>query len=190
MLTDHIGRTINAALILVALTSHSAASQAVLARPGLDDATYANLVNELVGRIPQHAPEWTNYNSSDPGFTLLDLFRFLDDPELDGIITDYHGRSWWVNFQIDSEVFLGELAYSLLEAGLVIAQTPNEPVPYDWPTVYSVNLNQTFAELLATARVTAPGTALLLGLGLAGVGIATSGRSSRTGADLPRRVLK
>lgn len=147
------------------------------ARPVLDDLTYANLVGELAGRIPAHAPEWTSHNSSDPGFTLLDLFRFLDDNELGTIITDYHGRDWWLSFQIDSEVFLGELAYSLLEAGLVIVSPPNKPVPKDWPMVYSVKLDQTFAELLASARIPEPASLILLGLGLVCFGFAEKFRS-------------
>ena len=166
-----------AAVIFVCVALHGSPAQAVLARPALDDLAYKNLVDELVARIPAHAPEWTNYDSSDPGFALLDLFRFLDDQDLDAIITEFHGRSWWANYQIDSEVFLGELAYSLLEAGLVIAQPPNEPVPIDWPIVYSVNLNQSFAELLASARIPEPTSLLLMGLGLAAL-IFTPSRGS------------
>ena len=172
MLPNHIARTLNALVVFVALALHSVATEAVLARPGLDDATYGSLISELAARIPTDAPEWTDHDSSDPGFTLLDLFRFLDDKELDTIITEYHGRDWWVIFEIDSEVFLGELAYSLLEAGLVIVLPPNEPVPKDWPMVYPVKLDQTFAELLVSARVLEPTTILLLGLGLAGLGFA------------------
>ena len=172
MLANHIARTLNALVVFVALALHSVATEAVLARPGLDGATYRGLISELVTRIPSDAPEWTDHDSSDPGFTLLDLFRFLDDKELDTIITEYHGRDWWVVFEIDSEVFLGELAYSLLEAGLVIVLPPNEPAPKDWPTVYSVELDQTFAELLVAARVPEPTTLLLLGIGFAGLGVA------------------
>lgn len=168
--TYRIVETVSAVLVFISLTLHSVPTEAVLARPALNDLAYEDLVDELVARIPAHAPEWTNQDSSDPGFALLDLFRFLDDKELDAFITEFHSRSWWVNFQIDSEVFLGELAYSLLEAGLVIAHPPNEPVPIDWPTVYSVNLDQSYTELLAAARVPEPASFLLLSLGLAGVG--------------------
>src|SRR5580693_6645095 len=45
----------------------------------LDDRTYQDLVNEALARIPVHNPEWTNFNESDPGVTLLEVFAFLTD---------------------------------------------------------------------------------------------------------------
>jgi hypothetical protein len=45
----------------------------------LDDRTYQDLVTEALARIPVHNPEWTNFNESDPGVTLLELFAFLTE---------------------------------------------------------------------------------------------------------------
>ena len=45
--------------------------------PQLDDLRYDRTVEELVRRIPVHAPEWTDHNDSDPGITLIQLFAFL-----------------------------------------------------------------------------------------------------------------
>jgi hypothetical protein len=45
--------------------------------PKLDDLDYATLRDELIRRIPQVAPEWTNHNDSDPGITLIQLFAYL-----------------------------------------------------------------------------------------------------------------
>jgi hypothetical protein len=45
----------------------------------LDDRNYQDLVNEALARIPVHNPEWTNFNESDPGVTLLELFAFLTE---------------------------------------------------------------------------------------------------------------
>lgn len=45
----------------------------------LDDRNFDDLVNELVARIPAHAPEWTNPQEGDPGRTLIDLFAWLCD---------------------------------------------------------------------------------------------------------------
>ena len=170
ILANDLTRTLNALVVFAALALHGVAAEAVLARPAVDDRTYGHLTTELLARIQTSAPEWTDHSSSDAGFTLTELFRFLDDKELDTIITEFHGRDWWMAFAIDSEEFLGELAYSLLEAGLVIVLPPNEPVPKDWPKAYSVKLDQTFAELLVSARIPEPTTFLLLGLGLAGLG--------------------
>jgi hypothetical protein len=50
-----------------------------LISPTLDNRTYAQLRDELVGRIPVYAPEWTNHNESDPGITLVELFAYLGE---------------------------------------------------------------------------------------------------------------
>src|SRR5437867_10847707 len=47
--------------------------------PTLDDRTYQQLLDEALARIPVHTPEWTNFNQSDPGVTLLELFAFLTE---------------------------------------------------------------------------------------------------------------
>jgi len=43
----------------------------------LDDRKFEDLYQELVRRIPAYTPEWTDYNDSDPGVTLLQLFAYL-----------------------------------------------------------------------------------------------------------------
>jgi hypothetical protein len=45
--------------------------------PNLDDRRYADLIQEARSTIPSHAPEWTNYNASDPGITIVELFAYL-----------------------------------------------------------------------------------------------------------------
>src|SRR2546430_1351550 len=47
--------------------------------PNLDDRRYRQLLDEALARIPVHTPEWTNFNESDPGVTLLELFAFLTE---------------------------------------------------------------------------------------------------------------
>ena len=47
--------------------------------PALDDRTYADLVDELLARIPAHTPEWTSPTPGDPGRTLIELFAWLGD---------------------------------------------------------------------------------------------------------------
>ena len=50
-----------------------------LPSPILDDRSYQQLRDELVRRIPVYTPEWTDFNASDPGITLLELFAFLGE---------------------------------------------------------------------------------------------------------------
>lgn len=45
----------------------------------LDNRGYSDLVAELRRRIPAYTPEWTDFNESDPGITLIELFSWLAD---------------------------------------------------------------------------------------------------------------
>jgi len=45
--------------------------------PKLDDRTFQDLVDEAIRLIPQYCPEWTNFNPSDPGITLIELFAWM-----------------------------------------------------------------------------------------------------------------
>jgi len=47
--------------------------------PNLDDRTYQDLVDEALSLIPTYAPEWTNFNPSDPGITLIELFAYMSE---------------------------------------------------------------------------------------------------------------
>jgi predicted phage baseplate assembly protein len=53
-----------------------------LPKSNLDDRTYKDLVEECILRIPRYCPEWTNFNPSDPGITLVELFAWLTDQML------------------------------------------------------------------------------------------------------------
>lgn len=53
-----------------------------LPKSDLDDRTFQDLVEECILRIPRYCPEWTNYNPSDPGITLIELFAWLTDQML------------------------------------------------------------------------------------------------------------
>ena len=45
--------------------------------PDLDDISFDDLMKEARALIPVYDKEWTNYNPSDPGITLLELFSWL-----------------------------------------------------------------------------------------------------------------
>ena len=53
-----------------------------LPKSNLDDRKFQDLVDECILRIPRYCPEWTNYNPSDPGITLIELFAWLTDQML------------------------------------------------------------------------------------------------------------
>jgi hypothetical protein len=47
--------------------------------PNLDNRRYQDLLDEALARVPVHTPEWTNFNKSDPGVTLIEVFAFLTE---------------------------------------------------------------------------------------------------------------
>lgn len=51
-----------------------------LPTPNLDDLRFQrDLVDEARRRIVQYCPEWTDYNLSDPGITLIELFAWMTE---------------------------------------------------------------------------------------------------------------
>lgn len=47
--------------------------------PAIDNRRFAQLVEDTLARASVHTPEWTNFNQSDPGVTLVQLFSFLTE---------------------------------------------------------------------------------------------------------------
>jgi len=47
--------------------------------PKIDDRNYRQILSEALARVQVHNPEWNNYNYSDPGVTLLQLFAFMTE---------------------------------------------------------------------------------------------------------------
>jgi len=47
--------------------------------PNLDDRKFEDIVEEAIRLIPQYCPDWTNFNKSDPGITLLELFAWMTE---------------------------------------------------------------------------------------------------------------
>jgi hypothetical protein len=50
-----------------------------LTLPNLDDRRYQDLLDEALARVPVYTPEWTNFNKSDPGVTLIEVFAFMTE---------------------------------------------------------------------------------------------------------------
>lgn len=50
-----------------------------LEAPKLDRRTFDDILREALLRIPRYTPEWTDFNDSDPGVTLLQLHAWLTE---------------------------------------------------------------------------------------------------------------
>jgi hypothetical protein len=50
-----------------------------LTAPVLDSRRFDDLVREARERIPRYTPEWTNFNDSDPGMTLVQLHAWMTE---------------------------------------------------------------------------------------------------------------
>lgn len=47
--------------------------------PDIDDREFEEILEEALSRVPVHNPEYTNFNESDPGVTMLQVFSFLTE---------------------------------------------------------------------------------------------------------------
>ena len=47
--------------------------------PQLDEVTYDQIIQKAISRIPSRTEDWTDYNSHDPGVTVLETFAWLTD---------------------------------------------------------------------------------------------------------------
>ena len=50
-----------------------------LTAPVLDTRRFDDLVREARERIPRYTPDWTNFNDSDPGMTLVQLHAWMTE---------------------------------------------------------------------------------------------------------------
>src|SRR5215203_2541236 len=50
-----------------------------LTPPNLDNRRFDDLVAEARQRIPRYTPEWTNFNTSDPGMALVQLHAWMTE---------------------------------------------------------------------------------------------------------------
>ncbi len=50
--------------------------------PELAKKTYKDIVDEMVSSIPKYSKNWTNYNPSDPGITILEILAWIFDATL------------------------------------------------------------------------------------------------------------
>ncbi|PSP27653.1 putative baseplate assembly protein [Halobacteriales archaeon QH_2_65_14] len=63
--------------------------------PELGDKSYEELLEEAEKRLPAYDDGWTDYNPSDPGVTILELFAYLTDTytyQLDTVTDDHREK--------------------------------------------------------------------------------------------------
>src|SRR5580698_10220888 len=47
--------------------------------PNLDDRRWQDLTQEAIPLIPRYAPGWTDFNTHDPGITLMEMYAWLSE---------------------------------------------------------------------------------------------------------------
>lgn len=149
------------------LLGFAAPAHALIIAPPVSDSDYANLRNEMVARIPDYAPGWTDHAASDPGVTLLELFAFTVENLAYRVALDVPDGLLWAGYDSGEESTLGAVAYLMLDAAY-LARHGNDVREQDWLVREGIDPAWTYMELRTAARhaVPEPGTLLLLALGL------------------------
>lgn len=118
--------------------------------PVIDNRRYDDLVAELRTRIPRYTPEWTDFNDSDPGVTLVQLFAWLGDMLLFrmGQVPELNYLKFLELLGIElraAEPAVAEIAFPLVTTGTqafviipartqVTAESPGSPAPIVFET--------------------------------------------------------
>ncbi len=122
----------------------------------LDDVSYTELMKKSVSEIPGLCPEWTDFNSHDPGITFLEMLMWLTEMQRYYLsqITESHMRSYLrllgteaknavptvilarffteknVSVGKDTVFYIGDIPYKSVE-DMVIAPDINEAILCD-----------------------------------------------------------
>jgi hypothetical protein len=83
--------------------------------PQLDDRTWKDLVDESLSLIPSLTREWTDFNASDPGITLIELLAYhtesllyrvnrISDPSRCAFLKLIHGPAWQSHGDLDRDI--------------------------------------------------------------------------------------
>lgn len=64
--------------------------------PDLDDRTFEELLEDVRKALPVHADEWTDYNSHDPGITVLETLAWVAESDVYRLdrVTDAHREKY------------------------------------------------------------------------------------------------
>jgi hypothetical protein len=124
--------------------------------PNLDDRRYIDLVAEALERIPTHSPQWTNYNPSDPGITLVELFAYLADMLLYRInrVTDDNTRKF-LKLLNDPDWETGDLRSEIRKAVLGIRERYRAVTKDDYEFLSTESFNSWLIETKSSVNLVA-----------------------------------
>ena len=91
--------------------------------PQLDDITYEQMMQRAIGRIPAMTEEWTDFNSHDPGITVLQTYAWLTD-----MLNFYMNATGDVHVQKYLKLLGIEPESPRASESYVILENVNEPV--------------------------------------------------------------
>jgi len=142
-------------------------ARALIIAPPVSGTDYASLRSEVIARIPDYAPGWTDHSASDPGVTLLDLFAFTAEDLAYRVSLDVPHDLLWAGFDSQDDGTQGQVAYLLLDAAY-LSRYGNDVREQDWLAREGVDYTWTYAELreAAVRSVPEPATLALLATGL------------------------
>ncbi len=128
-----------------------------LPTPRLDDRTFEDIRREALQRIPQLCPEWTDFNPSDPGITVVELMAWMTEVmlyrlnrvpeknyikflELMGVeLRAAKPARTWVKFVVQPTSREDSPSFVLIEAGTTLSTRSGEGSPLSFRTVRSLN---------------------------------------------------
>jgi hypothetical protein len=158
----------------------STGSHAGIVSPPMDPIGYDALRTELISRIDTYAPGWTDYNTGDPGVTVLEALAFSLSDLYYRVAVDL-GSLLWANYDPDDDESRGALAYAFFDAAWAARHGESAIYGDDWLIRNGIDPSWTHAQLIAAATaVPEPGPWALFGTGALLI-VLLRARSSRRG---------
>jgi cobalamin biosynthesis Mg chelatase CobN len=116
--------------------------------PNLDDRTYQDLLEEAIAQIPTFAPEWTNYNPSDPGIATIEMFAYLAEMQIYRLnrVTDKNLRSFLKLLNGEDWVSTQDLSEEIRQAVLRLRSRNRAVTREDYERLSTENFNSWLAE--------------------------------------------
>jgi Baseplate J-like protein len=134
--------------------------------PNLDDRRWQDLTQEAIPLIPVYAPQWTDFNTHDPGITFLEMFAWLTESMVYQL-NQVPNRFTWGFLSLIGYAKRGPMpAYTVLAFGPLPPGAPfavpagvqfSSPAPVLFASMRAIDL----AQVTLTALQVDPGTGVL-----------------------------